>query len=329
MIPRTSAVARALLPCVLLATLVVVAPLAEAMPRIGLLSPFAPADTTTWHQAFRQGLQDLGWVEGRNIAIEYRYAHGRRDRLPGLVAELVHLKVDVIVVSVTTDAMVARNATQTTPIVMAAAGDPVGTGLVKSLARPGGNVTGLSQVAPDLAGKRLELLKELVPKLSVLAVLWDPKSRVSLLSWKEMSAPARALGIELHSLEVGSPADFDKAFTEAARMRAGALVIMPGPIFVTSQKRLADLATSRRLPSIFHLAEFVDAGGLAAYGPDRSDLFRRAATYVDKILKGARPSDLPIEQPTKFELAINLKTAKTLGLTIPPSLLFRTNRVVE
>jgi putative ABC transport system substrate-binding protein len=322
-------VARALGFCVVLVVLLTAAHPAAAMPRIGLLSPFAPADTTAWHQAFRQGLKDLGWVEGRNIAIEYRYAHGKRDQLPGLAAELVDLKVDVMVVSVTTDAVVMRDATRTIPIVMVSPGDPVGTGLVASLARPGGNITGLSQVAPDLAGKRLELLKELVPRLSVLAVIWDRKSRVSVLSWKEMSAPARALGIELHSLEVQSPSEFDKAFAGATRARAGAVVIMPGPMFVTNQKRLADLAAKHRLPSIFHLTEFVDAGGLVAYGPDRSDLFRRAAAYVDKILKGAKPGDLPIEQPNKFELAINLKTARALGLTVPGSLLLRVNRVVE
>ena len=321
--------ARALVAGVFLVMLVTAAEPAQAMPRIGVLSPFAPSDTTAWHEAFRQGLQDLGWVEGRNIAIEYRYAHGKSDRLPGLAAELVDLKVAVIVVSVTSDAVVARNATRTIPIVIASAGDPVGTGLVKSLARPGGNITGLSQVASDLAGKRLEMLKELVPRLSVLAVLWNPRSRVSVLSWKEMSAPARTLGIELLSLEVGSPGDFDKAFADAMRAGAGALVIMQSPLFVTSQKRLAELAAKHRLPSIFHLTEFVDAGGLAAYGPDRSDLFRRAAAYVDKILKGAKPSDLPIEQPTKFELAINLKTARALGLTVPASLLLRANRVIE
>jgi putative ABC transport system substrate-binding protein len=290
---------------------ILLAPLAaDAQPpakisRIGLLSSFSPSDTVLWHQAFRQGLRDLGWVEGHTIGIEYRYAHGRNDRLPGLIAELVRLKVDVIVTSVTPDALAAKKATTAIPIVMAAAGDPVVTGIVTSLARPGGNITGLSQMAPDLIGKRLELLKEIVPTLSRVAVLWNPQGRSSSLTWKEIQLPAQKLGVQLHSLEVRSPDDFDKAFDDAAKARVGALVILTSPVFVTNMKRIAGLAAKGRLPSIFHLREFVDSGGLAAYGPDRSDLFRRAATYVDKILRGARPADLPVEQPTKFELAIN------------------------
>ena len=196
---------------------------------------------------------------------------------------------------------------------MVAAGDPVASGLVESLARPGGNVTGLSQMPPELAGKRLELLKEMVPKLSRVAVLWNPQSASSTLTWKEIQLPARQLGIQLHSLEVRSPNDFDKAFEDATRARAGALVILPDPVITTNLKRIADLAAKSRLPSIFQFSEFADAGGLVTYGPDRADLFRRAATYVDKILKGAKPGDLPVEQPTKFELVINLKTAKALG----------------
>jgi putative ABC transport system substrate-binding protein len=302
---------------------------AAKIPRIGLLSPFSPSDTALWHQAFRQGLRDLGWVEGKTISIEYRYAEGRRDRLPDLAADLVRLKVDIIFADTTSAALAAKNATRAIPIVLASGSDTVASGLVNSLARPGGNITGLDQIAPELGGKRLELLKEIVPILSRVAVLWNPQNPASTLNWKELQLPARQLGIQLHSLEVRSPTGFDKAFEAATRARAGALAIMPDPVFVTNLKRIADLAAKSRLPAIFHLREFVDAGGLVAYGPDRSDLFRRAATYVDKILKGARPADLPVEQPTKFELVINLKTAKALGLTIPPSLLQRADQVIE
>jgi putative ABC transport system substrate-binding protein len=299
------------------------------IPRIGLLSPFSPTDTELWHQAFRHGLRDLGWIEGKNISIEYRYAEGRHDRLPDLVADLVRLKVDIIVATVGTDALVAQKVTRAIPIVMASTGDALASGLAESLARPGGNVTGLTQMAPEMAGKRLELLKEIVPKLSRVAVLWNPQGRVSTLSWNELQLPARQLGVQLHSLEARSLDDFDKAFEDATRARAGALAIMPNPVFAGNLKRIADLAAKSRLPSIFHLREFADAGGLMAYGPDRADLFRRAATYVDKILKGAKPGELPIEQPTKFELVINLKTAKAIGLTIPQSILLRTDRVIE
>ncbi len=319
-----------LLPTVLLLTgFPAEAQRAKKVARIGLLSPFSPSATALWHEAFRQGLRDHGWVEGKNINIEYRYAEGKSDRLPELAADLVRLKVDVIVAAVNTDALAAKKATRAIPIVMASAGDPVALGLVESLARPGGNITGLSQIAPELAGKRLELLKEIVPKLSRVAVLWNPQGTTSPLSWKEIQLPARELGVQLHSLEVRSPSDFDKAFEEAARARAGALAIMPDPLFAGNLKRIAELAAKSRLPSIFHLEEFVDSGGLVTYGVDRSDQFRRAATYVDKILKGTKPADLPVEQPTKFELVINLKTAKQIGLTIPPNVLARADKVIK
>jgi len=299
------------------------------VPRIGFLSPVSPSATALWHEAFRQGLRDLGWIEGKNISIEYRYAEGRSDHLPDLAADLVRLKVDIIVASSGTDGLAAKNATREIPIVVASGGDPVAIGLVESLARPGGNITGLSQIAPELAGKRLELLKEVVPKLSRVGVLWNPQGRTSTLSWKEIQLPARELGVQLHSLEVRSPNDFDKAFKDTTRARAGALAIMPDPLFVTHLKRIADLAATNRLPSMSHLTEFVDSGGLVAYGPDRSDMFRRAATYVDKILKGTKPADLPVEQPKKFELVINLKAAKQIGLTIPPNVLARADRVIR
>jgi len=301
----------------------------KKVPRIGLLSPVSPSDTAHWHQSFRQGLGDLGWVEGKNISIEYRYAEGRADRLPELAADLVRLKVDIIVAASATDALAAKSATRAIPIVMASAGDPVASGLVESLARPGGNVTGLSQIAPELAGKRLELLKEIVPKLSRVAVLWNPQGRASTVGWKEIQLPARELRVQLHSLEARSSNDFDKAFNDATGTRAGALVIMPDPLFVANLKRIAERAAKSRLPSIHHLSEFVDSGGLVAYGVHRSDMFRRAATYVDKILKGTKPADLPVEQPMKFELVFNLKTAKAIGLTIPPNVLARADKVIR
>ena len=302
---------------------------AQRAARVGFLSPFTASVAAPWHEAFRPGLRELGWTEGQNITIEYRYANGNNDRLPELAAELVRLKVDVIVASIGTDAAIAKSATTSIPIVMASGGDPVAGGLVASLARPGGNITGLTQMAPELTGKRLELLKQIVPNLSRVAVLWYPRGTTSPLSWKEMQSPARELGIRLQSLEVQSPADFAKAFHDATTARAGAVVVLPNPLFVANLRRIAELAAKTRLPSIFHLREFPDVGGLLAYGVDRADMYRRAAAYVDKILKGAKPADLPIEQPTKFELVINLKTAKALGLTIPRSVLLRADHVIE
>jgi putative ABC transport system substrate-binding protein len=311
-----------------------VLPLARAqqtarIPRIGLLSPFSASDSAPWHRAFLQGLRGLGWVEGKNIGIEYRFAEGKNDRLPRLAADLVRLKVDVIFVDTTSSAVAAQSATRAIPIVIASGGDTVASGLAESLARPGGNVTGLDQMSPELGGKRLALLKELVPKLPSVAVLWNPQSQASTLNWKELQRPARQLGTQLHSLEVRDPSGFDKAFEGAAKARAAALAIMPDPVFVTNLKRIADLAAKSHLPSIFHLREFADAGGLVTYGPDRSDMFRRAAAYVDKILKGATPGDMPIEQPTKFELVINLNTAKALGIAIPQSVLLRANELIK
>jgi putative ABC transport system substrate-binding protein len=302
---------------------------AKKIPRLGLLSPFSPSDTELWHQAFRQGLRDLGWIEGKNISIEYRYADGKSDRLADLAADLVRLQVDIIVTAVTPDALAAKNATKTIPIVMAASGDPVASGLVESLAQPGGNITGLSQMNPDLAGKRLELLKEIVPKLSRVAVLWNPQDQMSALSWNELQPPARFLKIRLQSFEVRRSSDFDKAFEDTVRERVGALVIMPAPVFIVNLKRIADFAIKSRLPSIMHVAEFVDSGGLVSYGADRSDMFRRAATYVDKILKGRTPADLPVEQPMKFEFVLNLKTAKQIRVTIPQWTLMKADRVIR
>jgi putative ABC transport system substrate-binding protein len=299
------------------------------LPRLGLLSPFSRSDTAQWHKAFRQGLRDLGWIEGTSVAIDYRYGDGRTERLDALVAELLVLPVDIIVVAVTPDALAARNATTQVPIVMASAGDPVAAGLVASLARPGGNVTGLSQMAADLVGKRLELLRAVAPRIDRVAVLWNPRDKISTLSWQEIQRPARQLGVALQSLEVRGPDDFDPAFAAAVGADADAVIALPAPLFVANEQRIAEFAASRRLPSAFHLPEFVRFGGLLSYGPDRSDLFRRAATYVDQILKGAKPGELPIQQPTKFELVVNLKTAGLLGLPIPESILAAADEVIE
>jgi len=301
----------------------------KKISRIGLLSNLSASNTTAWEQAFRHGLSELGWIEGKNITIEYRYSSGRNERLRELAAQLVHLKVDVIVTSISPETEAAKNATKNIPIVMASVGDPVGSGFVVSLAHPGGNITGLTNLAPQLSGKRLELLKETVPNLTRVAVIWDPDTPISSLAWKESHAPARALGLQLYSMEVRSANEFDEAFANATRARVGAVSIGPNTPVAGNQKRVAEVAVKHRLASIWQLSEFIDVGGLMAYGPDRSDLFRRAAAYVDKILKGRLPADLPVEQPTKFEFAINLKTAKQLGLTIPPNVLARADRVIK
>jgi len=298
-----------------------------------LTTPASDASPHT-REAFRQGLRDLGYVEGRNVVIEYRSAEGKYERFPALAAELVALKVDVIVAAGSTPAaLAAKQATRTILIVFASAADPVASGLVTSLARPGGNVTGLSTVGSELVGKRLEQLKQAVPGVSRVAVLWQPqgvlgeRTRKDML--KEADVAARALGVRLQFVEARGPADFDRAFSDMTRARAGALTVLGSPTFLNERRRLVDLAAKNRLPAVYTVREFVDAGGLMSYGPNLADLFRRAATYVDKILKGAKPADLPVEQPTKFELVINLKAAKALGLTIPQSLLGRADQVVE
>jgi len=281
-------------------------------------------------EAFRQGLRELGWVEGQNIVIEYRWADGRLDRLPDLAAQLVRLKVDVIVASPTPGALAAKNATGTIPIVAISLTHPVELGLVASLARPGGNVTGVSySVGADIFGKDLELLKEVVPRVRRVAVLSNPDSPARPLTIRNVKDAARSLGLQLQLLEARGPEGFDGAFAAMAKERVGALFVVQDPAFIPHRARLVDLAATNRLPSIFTQREDAEAGGLMSYGPSLSDLYRRAGTYLDKILKGAKPGDLPIEQPTKFELVINLKTAKALGLTIPPSLLQRADQVIE
>jgi putative tryptophan/tyrosine transport system substrate-binding protein len=296
-------------------------------PRVGFLGPRTRADAAPYLEPFLLGLRELGWVEGKNIFIEYRWAEGRSERLPDLAAELVGLKVDVILAGPTSAAVAAKNATSTIPIVTTSAGDP-GFGLVASLSRPGGNVTGLA-FSVDMAtfGKGLELLKETVPKVRRVAVLSNPANPAHELALKEVAA--RSVGVRLQLLEARGPNEFDSAFAAMARERAGALLVMADSTFGFHRIRLRDLAAKGRLPAMYGLREHPEAGGLMSYGADNRDNFRRAATYVDKILKGAKPADLPIEQPTKFELVINLKTAKALGLTIPPSLLARADEVIQ
>jgi len=305
---------------------------ATKVARIGYLGN-SPTGFPHLREAFLQGLHDLGYVEGRNVVIEYRYAEGKLERLPALAAELVALKVDVIFVGGgTLTALAAKQATRTLPIVFADAADPVTSGLVTSLARPGGNVTGLYALAAELVGKRLELLKQAVPEVSRVAVLWHPgavpeHTEKDMLKGAEVAA--RALGVRLQFVEARGPADFDRAFSDMTRARAGALTMLPSTMFVNERRRLVDLAAKNRLPTVLAARVWVDDGGLMSYGPSIADLFRRAATYVDRILKGARPGDLPVEQPTKFELVINLKTAKALGLTIPQSVLVRADEVIQ
>jgi len=305
---------------------------AVKIARIGFLTPNMAASPPHVREAFLQGLRDLGYVEGRNVVIEYRDAEGKSERFPALAAELVALKVDVIVAPGTPAALAAKQATRTLPIVFPIAGDPVTSGLVTSLARPGGNVTGLSILDPDLVGKCLEQLKQAVPGVSGVAVLWQPGGlgeRTDKDMLKGAEVAARALGVRLQFVEARGPADFDRAFSEMTRARAGALTVLPSTMFLHERRRLVDLAARNRLPAVYPWREAVDAGGLMAYGANIADLFRRAATYVDKILKGAKPADLPVEQLTKFELVINLKTAKALGLTIPQSVLGRADQVIE
>jgi len=303
----------------------------KKIPRIGYLAPVFPCSGSVPSlEAFRQGLRDLGYVEDKNITLECRSAEGKLDRQPDLAAELAQLKVDIIVAAGgEPTARAAKQATQTIPIVMTNVGDPVVTGLVASLARPRGNVTGLVTMSPELSGKRLELLREAFPKISRVALFWNSTNSEQEPQIKEIKVAGQALGIELQILEVRGTNDFDKAFSAITKERADALLTLPDPLSVSQGRRIAAFAAKNRLPAMYPRMEFVDAGGLMAYGPSYSDLFRRAATYVDKILKGTKPADLPVEQPTKFEFIINLKTAKQIGLTIPPNVLARADKVIR
>ena len=308
-----------------------VAPLAAgAQPagkvwRVGILGN---ENSAPW-EAFRRGLRDLGYVGGRNLTMESRWSEGRTERLPALAIELVQLRVDVIVASGTQAVRAAKQATSTIPIVMAVSAHPDKIGLVESLARPGGNVTGLDNVGPDLKGKQLQLLKEVAPKVSRVAVLWNPANLVETFGFKEMVAAAAVIGVEIQSIDVRTPDDYLAAFATVTASRADALYAFGNPVNFKNRQLIADFALKSRLPSIYEERLFVESGGLMSYAPSFTDLFRRAATYVDKILKGAKPGDLPVEQPTKFELIINLKAAKALSLTIPQSLLQRADQVIE
>ncbi len=295
------------------------------VPRIGVIRPGSPPDP--FAEAFLQGLRDLGYVEGRTIAIEYRWAQGNPERFSDLTEELVRLKVDVIVTTGPAGGFAAKGATGTIPIVVPVMADPVGAGLVASLARPGGNLTGLSMMSPELSEKRLELLKEAFPRVSRVAVLRDPRQAPTDLRATE--AAAGALGLHLQVLEVRDINDLEAALAAAKKGRAGALNVLPSGFFSAHRARIVEAVAKARLPAMYHHSDFVAAGGLMAYAPSFADLFRRAATYVDKILKGAKPADLPVEQPTKFELVINLKTARSLGLTIPQSVLVRADQVIQ
>ena len=302
---------------------------AKNIPKLGYLSGASAERDKSWLAAFQQGLQELGYSEGKNIVIEQRRAAGQFERLPELAADLVRLKVDVLVVAGAPAAHAAKKTTSTIPIVMTNAADPVGTGLVASLAHPGGNVTGLSDFNAGVITKRLELLKDVVPSASRVAVLLNPANPTNPLQLKLTQAVAPALGVTLLSLEARGPDDIDRAFTAIRKERPGALLVMGDPMFGTHLKRIVELAAKSLLPAIYSTRPNVEAGGLMSYGTNFADLFRRAATYVDKILKGTKPADLPVEQPTRFELVINLKTAKALGLTIPPSVLLRADYVIQ
>jgi putative tryptophan/tyrosine transport system substrate-binding protein len=305
------------------------------VPRIGYLTigyPPTDARPSPLREAFLQGLRELGYVEGKNILIEYRYAEGKAERFPDLAAELVHLKVDIIVANVTAGALAAKKATRTIPIITVTSADPVGSGLVASLAHPGGNVTGLSLLASlEMSGKQLELLKEALPKLTQVAVLGDPAAPTTAGFLSEAERAAPSLGVRLRVLEPRDTNELDGAFAAIKKERPGALLVIPSPMLTSGDypSRVASFATNNRLPAMYPYSEFVDSGGLMSYGPHQPDLYRRAAAYVDKILKGTKPADIPVEQPMKFEFVINLKAAKQIGLTIPQSVLYRADRVIK
>lgn len=303
---------------------------AGKVPRVGYLTPWSDSDPGRQRglEAFRQGLRELGYVDGQNIAIESRSAEGKDDRLPALAADLVRSKVDIIVAASGAATRAIQQTTRTIPIVMSLVNDPVGSGLVASLARPGGNVTGLTIMAPDLVSKRLALLKEVVPKVSRVALLRNPDNPADTAMLREAEAAARVLGVRLQPLEARNPQEIEGAFAAMIRERAGALLTLSDAIFFTQRRQIAELAAKGRLPSM-GTRDYPDAGGLMSYGPNLLDLDRRAATFVDRILKGAKPGDLPVEQPTKFDLVINLRTAKAIGVTIPPSLLQRADQIID
>lgn len=298
--------------------------------RIGFLHPASPHGAEIRLQAFRDGLRELGYVEGKNLQLEVRWAEGKLERLPTLAAELVQAKVDVIVAATSPAVVAAREATRTVPIVMPLSSDPVGDGLVASLARPGGNITGLSLMAPELGPKRLELLQELLPKVShAVAVLWNPAYVGMRARFEEAQVAAPAVGLTVRSVEVRDTRELDAAFEAIIREHPDALLLLVDPFTISQRARIVAFAAEQRLPAIYESSDFADVGGLISYGPNAQDLYRRAATYVDKILRGAKPADLPIEQPTKFELVVNMRAAKALGIKFPDSILLRADKVIE
>ena len=301
----------------------------QPVRRLGYLFSFAQADDNQLWEACRQGLRQFGYVEERSIALEPRWADGRPERLPGLAADLVRLKVDIIVAAATPATIAAMTATRDIPIIMVAIGDPVALGLIASLARPGGNVTGLSLLTAELSGKRLELLAEVLPSIHRLAVLVNPDNPVHAVFLNQTRGAALSKGVELHSLTARNPREIEDVFAEASRKQVAALIVLDDPVIWGHRIQIVALAAKQRLPVIYGYREFVDAGGLMSYGPDRVAHYRRTAYYVDKILRGAKPADLPVEQPTKFDLIVNLKTARTLGLTISPTLIARADEVIE
>ena len=302
---------------------------AGKVPRIGYLGQNNTEIGQHQLAAFREGLRERGWVEGQNIVIEFRYANGKVDQLPALVSELVRLKVDIIVTTSSATTWAAKSATQSIPIVMAASANALGEGLVTSLAHPGGNITGMTFLAgPEIAGKQLQLLKEVAPAASRVAVLTNPTNRSHAAFAREVKVAARSLGTQVQVFEAPNPDQLDSSFAAMTKEHAAALLVLTDSMFVGQRQRVADLAARSRLPALYSQREFVDAGGLVSYGPSLSDMFRRATTHVDKLLRGAKPGDIPVEQPTKFELVINFKTAKALGLTIPQSLLLRADEVI-
>jgi putative ABC transport system substrate-binding protein len=320
--------------CLLATILLATASIAEAQqsikfPRIGYLTTTFASEVTGRVEALRQGLRQLGYLDGKNIVIEYRYGEGKPDRLPALAAELIDLKVDLIVTHGFPPARAAKQATTTIPIVMAVIGDAVGAGLVASLARPGGNITGMTSISSEMYGKRLELIKEISPKLSRVAILSSEVSPATEIAMNEIKVTANALDVQLQTLRVRGPNDLQSVFDASTKAGADAVIILQGPLTSSYRKRIIELATKSRLLAMYHESEFPDAGGLMSYGVNYSDMYRRVATYVDKILKGAKPADLPVEQPTKFEFVVNLKAAKQIGLTIPPNVLARADKVIR
>jgi putative ABC transport system substrate-binding protein len=299
------------------------------IPRIGFLGNSTATMEANLIGPLRDGLRELGYEEGRNVIIEFRWADGKYDLFPALVAELLAAKVDVIITAGTPATLAIKKATSTVPLVFIAVGDPVGTGVVPNLGRPGGNITGLSSIAPDLEGKRLELLREVVPKLSHVAFFLNPANAFHTASMRQARVAAQSLGIKLQPMEVNKSEQLDGAFASIVKEKPDALLILADRIFLHNRKRMMEFAIQQRLPSVNAYRELVEAGGLISYGPSYEDMHRRAAVYVDKILKGTKPADLPIEQPTKFTLLINLKTAKTLGLTVPPTLVARADELIE